>query len=92
MEAEEEHGGALRRGCAGVFSQAFVIEEDTTRFLESGGWWYALFDYEAAAALRLRECDSYSRSQGAYLGVTLILQYSDKDHTRARSVCVRLPP
>ena len=32
-----------------VFSQAFVIEKDSKRFPESGGWGYALFNYEAAS-------------------------------------------
>jgi len=32
-----------------VFSQAFVIEKDTQRFPKSGGWGYALFNYEPAS-------------------------------------------
>ena len=32
-----------------VFSQAFVIEKDSKRFPQSGGWGYALFNYEAAS-------------------------------------------
>jgi hypothetical protein len=32
-----------------VFSQAFVMEKDSKRFPESGGWGYALFNYEAAS-------------------------------------------
>ena len=32
-----------------VFSQAFVIEKDSKRFPDSGGWGYALFNYEAAS-------------------------------------------
>ncbi|GAB3093433.1 cytochrome P460 family protein [Lysobacter terrae] len=32
-----------------VFSQAFVIEKDSKRFPKSGGWGYALFNYDAAA-------------------------------------------
>ena len=32
-----------------VFTQAFVIEKDSKRFAKSGGWGYALFNYEAAA-------------------------------------------
>jgi hypothetical protein len=31
-----------------VFTQAFVIEKDRKRFPNSGGWGYALFNYEAA--------------------------------------------
>jgi hypothetical protein len=32
-----------------VFSQAFVMEKDSARFPTTGGWGYALFNYEAAA-------------------------------------------
>src|SRR3984885_1269858 len=32
-----------------VFSQAFVMEKDSKRFLKSGGWGYAVFNYEAAS-------------------------------------------
>jgi hypothetical protein len=32
-----------------VFKQAFVIERDSKRFPKSGGWGYALFNYEAAS-------------------------------------------
>src|SRR3954466_6559458 len=32
-----------------VFSQAFVMEKDSKRFPKSGGWGYALFNYEAAS-------------------------------------------
>jgi len=31
------------------FTQAFVIEKDSKRFPASGGWGYALFNYDAAA-------------------------------------------
>jgi hypothetical protein len=31
-----------------VFSQAFVMEKDTKRFAKSGGWGYAVFNYEPA--------------------------------------------
>jgi cytochrome P460 len=30
-----------------VFTQAFVIEKNSQRFPKTGGWGYALFDYEA---------------------------------------------
>ena len=33
-----------------VFSQAFVMEKDSKRFPATGGWGYALFNYDAAAA------------------------------------------
>src|SRR5436305_9470589 len=32
-----------------VFSQAFVMEKDSARFPKSGGWGYALFNYEAVS-------------------------------------------
>jgi len=31
-----------------VFTQAFVMEKDSRRFPKSGGWGYALFNYDAA--------------------------------------------
>jgi hypothetical protein len=32
-----------------VFSQAFVMEKDSKRFPKSGGWGYAVFNYEAVS-------------------------------------------
>ena len=32
-----------------VFKQAFVMEKDSKRFPKSGGWGYAVFNYDAAA-------------------------------------------
>jgi hypothetical protein len=32
-----------------VFTQTFVIEKDSNRFPNSGGWGYALFNYDAAS-------------------------------------------
>ena len=32
-----------------VFKQAFVMEKDSRRFRKSGGWGYAVFNYEAAS-------------------------------------------
>ena len=32
-----------------VFTQAFVMEKDSKRFPQSGGWGYALFNYDAAS-------------------------------------------
>jgi hypothetical protein len=32
-----------------VFSQAFVMEKDTKRFPKSGGWGYAVFNYDPAS-------------------------------------------
>lgn len=34
-----------------VFKQAFVIEKDSKRFPRTGGWGYALFNYDAAAGV-----------------------------------------
>jgi hypothetical protein len=31
-----------------VFTQAFVIEKDSKRFPESGGWGYAPFNYDCS--------------------------------------------
>jgi hypothetical protein len=32
-----------------VFTQAFVMEKDSKRFPKTGGWGYAVFDYQAAS-------------------------------------------
>jgi len=32
-----------------VFSQAFVMEKDSKRFSKSGGWGYAVFNYDSAS-------------------------------------------
>ena len=32
-----------------AFTQAFVIEKDSTRFPKTGGWGYALFNYDATS-------------------------------------------
>jgi hypothetical protein len=32
-----------------VFTQAFVMEKDSKRFPKTGGWGYALFDYDSAS-------------------------------------------
>jgi hypothetical protein len=32
-----------------VYSQAFLMEKDSKRFSKSGGWGYAVFNYEAAS-------------------------------------------
>ena len=32
-----------------IFTQAFVIEKDSKRFPKSGGWGYAVFNYEASS-------------------------------------------
>lgn len=33
-----------------VFTQAFLMEKDSTKFPKSGGWGYALFNYDTASA------------------------------------------
>jgi hypothetical protein len=33
-----------------VFKQAFLMEKDSKKFAKSGGWGYALFDYDATTA------------------------------------------
>ena len=38
-----------------VFTQAFVIEKDSNRFPTTGGWGYALFNYDAATGQFLAE-------------------------------------
>ena len=60
-----------------LFSEAFVIEKDSKRFPKSGGWGYAVFNYEAASdrftarsqkPLGLRTRVPYGReSEGLYL-------------------------
>ena len=40
------------------FTQAFVIEKDSKRFPNSGGWGYALFNYDAAS-------DAFSADAGS---------------------------
>src|ERR1700730_12187791 len=48
----------------GVFTQAFLMEKDSKRFPKSGGWGYAVFNYEAASdkftddAKSLSDCGS----------------------------------
>lgn len=32
-----------------VFKQAFVMEKDSKRFPKTGGWGYAVFNYDAAS-------------------------------------------
>ena len=49
VEAEEEHGSAFRVDVPDVFKQAFVMEKDSKRFPKTGGWGYAVFNYDAAS-------------------------------------------
>jgi hypothetical protein len=41
-----------------VFTQAFVIEKDSKRFPKTGGWGYALFNYDAATRTWTADKDS----------------------------------
>jgi len=43
-----------------VFSQAFVMEKDSKRFSKSGGWGYAVFNYDAASDLYSADSKSLS--------------------------------
>ena len=67
-----------------VFTQAFVIEKDSERFPKSGGWGYALFNYEAAS-------DSVVNGDGtpAIASATLTgagVQYCDDFYGRITSI------
>ena len=63
-----------------VFTQAFVIEKDSKRFPRSGGWGYALFNYEAASDKFTADlkspsdcghaCHSAVKGQGLHLSPT----------------------
>ena len=43
-----------------VFKQAFVMEKDSKRFPKSGGWGYAVFNYDAASDTFTADPDSRS--------------------------------
>ena len=43
-----------------VFSQAFVMEKDSKRFPKTGGWGYAVFNYEPASDKFTPDPNSYS--------------------------------
>jgi hypothetical protein len=43
-----------------VFTQAFVMEKDSKRFPKSGGWGYALFNYESASGKFTADSSSHS--------------------------------
>ena len=43
-----------------VFTQAFVIEKDSKRFPKSGGWGYAVFNYDAASDKFSADAKSFS--------------------------------
>jgi Cytochrome P460 len=43
-----------------VYSQAFVMEKDSKRFSKSGGWGYAVFNYDAASGKFAADPKSFS--------------------------------
>jgi hypothetical protein len=43
-----------------VFKQAFVMEKDSKRFAKSGGWGYAVFNYDAASEKFSADSKSFS--------------------------------
>ncbi len=43
-----------------VFTQAFVIEKDSSRFPKSGGWGYAVFNYDAKTDAFAADAQSFS--------------------------------
>jgi hypothetical protein len=43
-----------------VFSQAFVMEKDSKRFAKSGGWGYAVFNYDATSDKFTPDAKSFS--------------------------------
>jgi len=47
-----------------VFTQAFVIEKDSQRFPNTGGWGYALFNSDAATVVSLLFGTGFSRILG----------------------------
>ena len=57
-----------------VFTQAFVIEKDSKRFPQSGGWGYALFNYDAASD------NFHGRSQPLRLRTRCHVAVKAKDH------------
>ena len=58
-----------------VFTQAFVIEKDSKRFPKSGGWGYALFNYDAASNVFTADANSLSDC-----GHTCHVAVKAKDH------------
>ena len=43
-----------------VFTQAFVIEKDSKRFPKTGGWGYALFNYDTKSDAYTADADSHA--------------------------------
>src|SRR5262252_8131683 len=58
-----------------VFTQAFVIEKDSKRFPNSGGWGYALFNYDAPSDVFTADANSLSDC-----GHTCHVAVKAKDH------------
>jgi hypothetical protein len=58
-----------------VFKQAFVIEKDSKRFPNTGGWGYALFNYDAASDAFSADANSPSDC-----GHTCHVKVKTKDH------------
>ncbi|MFZ0108452.1 MAG: cytochrome P460 family protein, partial [Pseudolabrys sp.] len=70
-----------------VFTQAFVIEKDSKRFPNSGGWGYALFNYDAASDKFTAEPSPSDCGHACHVAVKA------KDHIiRTRNVDPRVPP
>ena len=47
MELQKEHRGPFIVDVPAAPTQAFVIEKDSRRFPQTGGWGYAVFNYDA---------------------------------------------
>ena len=52
-----------------VFSQAFVMEKDSKRFSKSGGWGYAVFNYDAAS-------DKFTPDPKSLVGLRICVPYA----------------
>ncbi len=63
-----------------VFSQAFLMEKDSKRFPDSGGWGYALFNYDAASDTFAADPSPSDCGHACHVAVKA------KDYTRIRSV------
>ena len=57
-----------------VFTQAFVIEKDSQRFPQTGGWGYALFNYDAATGKFTADAATADCGQSCHVAV------KSKDH------------
>ena len=52
-----------------VFTQAFVIEKDSKRFPETGGWGYALFNHDAASGKMVADAAPADCGQSCHVAV-----------------------